>query len=81
LLGFYCFALFLSGGAYRVTNNARLGELREFCERKTAEMLDNKITVGSANVGIELKLLKQCRNTYRQETGKPKDINAVGIAL
>ena len=44
-------------------------------------MLDDKITVGSANVGIELKLFKQCRNTYRQETGKPKDINAVGIAL
>lgn len=39
----------------KVTDEARLGELREFCERKTAEMLDNKITVCLANVGIDRK--------------------------
>ena len=39
----------------KVTDDAWLGELREFCERKTAEMLDNKITVCLANVGIDRK--------------------------
>lgn len=39
----------------KITDEARLGELRAFCERKTTEMLDNKITVCLANVGIDRK--------------------------
>lgn len=39
----------------KITDESKLGELREFCKRKTAEMLDNKITVCLANVGIDRK--------------------------
>lgn len=39
----------------KITDNERLGVLREFCDIKTADMLDNKITVMLANVGIDRK--------------------------
>ena len=41
----------------QITDAGQLGELRSFCCQKTEEMLDNKITVLLANVGID-------RNTY-----------------
>lgn len=37
----------------KITDAGRLGELRAFCKQKTDEMLDNKITVILANVGID----------------------------
>lgn len=39
----------------KITDSERLGVLRKFCDIKTAEMLDNKITVMLANVGIDRK--------------------------
>lgn len=39
----------------KITDNERLGVLREFCDKKTADMLDNKITVMLASVGIDRK--------------------------
>lgn len=39
----------------KITDNERLGVLREFCDKKTADMLDNKKTVMLASVGIDRK--------------------------
>lgn len=39
----------------KITDNERLGVLREFCDKKTADMLDNKKTVILASVGIDRK--------------------------
>lgn len=39
----------------KITDNERLGVLREFCDKKTADMLDNKITLMLASVGIDRK--------------------------
>lgn len=37
----------------KLTDAGKLGDLREFCRQKTDEMLDDKITVILANVGID----------------------------
>lgn len=39
----------------KITDNERLGVLREFCDKKTVDMLDNKKTVMLASVGIDRK--------------------------
>lgn len=59
-----------------ITDAGRLGELRAFCRQKTDEMLDNKITVILANVGID-------RNTYNAELKglTVKQLKAAGYKL
>lgn len=54
-----------------VTDDSRLGDLREFCRIKTEEMRSNKITVLLANVGID-------RNTYDSALYKLTSIELKG---